>query len=84
MKKLSKGSSTDEECLALWVQYHYMVDVLKIFIKSKQLADHNVHLSCIVTRILDIFLVAGHHLYAKGALISKAACQDFVRIQRDL
>ena len=52
---------------ALWVQYHYMVDVIKIFIRSKRLADHNGHLSCIVTRMLDTFAAAGHHQYAKGA-----------------
>ena len=52
---------------ALWVQYHYMVDVIKIFIRSECLADHNGHLSCIVTRMLDTFTAAGHHQYAKGA-----------------
>ena len=52
---------------ALWVQYHYMVDVIKIFIRSVCLADHNGHLSCIVTRMLDTFAAAGHHQYAKGA-----------------
>ena len=52
---------------ALWVQYHYMVDVIKIFIRSERLADHNGHLSCIVTRMLDTFAAAGHHQYAKGA-----------------
>ena len=51
----------------LWVQYHYMVDVLKIFIKTERLADHEGHLSCIVIRMLDIFSAAGHHQYAKGA-----------------
>ena len=50
---------------ALWVQYHYMVDVIKIFIRSERLGDHNGHLSCIVTRMLDIFTAAGHHLYVK-------------------
>ena len=52
---------------ALWVQYHYMVDVIKIFIRSECLADHNGHLSCIVTRMLDTFAAARHHQYAKGA-----------------
>ena len=62
-KKLGEGGRTPK----LWVQYHHMVDVIKMFIWSEQLADHNVHLSCIVTRMLDIFAAAGHHQYAKGA-----------------
>ena len=52
---------------ALWTQYHCMVDVIKIFIRSDLLADHDGHLSCIVTRMLDIFSAAGHHQYANGA-----------------
>ena len=55
-KCLAKGGRTP----ALWVQYHYMVDVIKIFIRSERLGDHNGHLSCIVTRMLDIFAAAGH------------------------
>ncbi len=62
-KRLAKGGRTP----ALWVQYHYMVDVIKIFIRTERLADHNGHLSCIVTRMLDIFAAAGHHQYTKGA-----------------
>lgn len=62
-KRLAEGGRTP----ALWVQYHYMVDVIKIFIRTERLADHNAHLSCIVNRMLDIFAAAGHHQYAKGA-----------------
>ena len=62
-KQLAEGGRTP----ALWVQYHYMVDVIKNFIKCERLADHSGHLSCIVTRMLDIFSAAGHHQYAKGA-----------------
>ena len=51
----------------LWVQYHYMVDVIKIFIITERLAHYNGHMSCIVTRMLDTFSAAGHHQYAKGA-----------------
>ena len=43
-----------------------MVDVIKIFIRSERLAVYDGHLSCIVTRILDIFSAAGHHQYVKG------------------
>lgn len=62
-KRLAQGGRTP----ALWVQYHHMVDVIKMFIRTERLADHNGHLSCIVTRMLDIFAAAGHHQYAKGA-----------------
>jgi len=44
-----------------------MVDIIKMFIRTERLADHVGHLSCIVTRMLDIFSAAGHHQYAKGA-----------------
>ncbi|CAB4039508.1 Hypothetical predicted protein [Paramuricea clavata] len=56
-KKLADGGRTP----AFWVQYHYMVDVLKIFIRTERLADIDGHLCCIVTRMLDIFAAAGHH-----------------------
>lgn len=62
-KRLAEGGRTP----TLWVQYHHMVDVIKMFIRTERLADHNGHLSCIVTRMLDIFAAAGHHQYAKGA-----------------
>ena len=62
-KRLAKGGRTP----ALWVEYHHMVDVLKVFIRTERLADHNGHLSCIVTKMLHIFAAAGHHQYAKGA-----------------
>ncbi|KAI4803698.1 hypothetical protein KUCAC02_025353 [Chaenocephalus aceratus] len=62
-KRLAEGGRTP----ALWVQYHYMVDVIKVFIRPERLADHNGHLCCIVSRMLDIFAAAGHHQYAKGA-----------------
>lgn len=62
-KRLAKGGRTP----ALWVQYHYMVDVIKAFIRTERLADHDGHLSCIATKMLHIFAAAGHHQYAKGA-----------------
>ena len=43
-----------------------MVDVIKIFIRSERLAVYDGHLSCIVTRMLNIFSAAGHHQYSKG------------------
>ena len=63
MKSLAEEGRTP----ALWVQYHYMVDVIKIFIRTERLADYNGHLSCIVSKMLDTFSAAGHHQYAKGA-----------------
>ena len=62
-KSLAKGGRTP----ALWVQYLHMVEVIRVFIRMERLADHNGHLSCIVTEMLDIFAAAGHHQYAKGA-----------------
>ena len=44
-----------------------MVDVIKVFVRTERLADHNGHLSCIVTKMLHIFAAAGHHHYAKDA-----------------
>ena len=49
------------------MEYHHMVDVMKVFIRTERLADHNGNLSWIVTKMLHIFLAAGHHHYAKGA-----------------
>lgn len=46
-KRLAKGGRTP----ALRVQYHYMVDVIKIFIRTEWLEDHNGHLSCIVRQL---------------------------------
>ena len=60
-QRLAEGGRTP----ALW--YHHMVVVIKVFIRTKRLADHNGHLSCIVTKMLDIFASAGYHQYAKGA-----------------
>ncbi|KAK5884494.1 hypothetical protein CesoFtcFv8_018309 [Champsocephalus esox] len=62
-KRLAEGGRMPP----LWVQYHYMVDVIKVFIRTERLADHNRHLCCIASRMLDIFAAAGHHQYAKGA-----------------
>ena len=62
-KQLAKGGITPK----LWVEYHHMVDVMKVFIRTERLAWHNGHLSCIVTKMLHIFAAAGHHHYAKGA-----------------
>ena len=66
LKTLSKRLPREEERLHM-AQYQYMVDVIKIFIRSKRLADRDGHLFCFVTRMLDIFSAAGHHQYVKGA-----------------
>ena len=52
---------------ALWSLYHYMVDTIKIFIRAERMADYSLHLSCTVSRMLDLFAAAGHHNYAKAA-----------------
>jgi len=59
-KRLAEGGRTP----AVWMQYHHTVDVIKVFIGTERLADHNGHLSCIVTKMLDVFATAGHHHYA--------------------
>ena len=43
-----------------------MADVIKVFIRTEQLADHNDHLSCIVTKMLHTFTAPGHRQYTKG------------------
>ena len=46
-KRLAEGART---CI-LWVQYHYMVDVIKIFIRTERLANYIQclwHIFCIV------------------------------------
>ena len=55
-KRLAKGGRTP----ALWVEYHHMVDVMKVFIITERLADHNEHQPCIVTKMLHIFAAVGH------------------------
>ncbi|XP_061840899.1 uncharacterized protein [Nerophis lumbriciformis] len=39
-KRLAKGGRTP----ALWVQYHHMINVIKLFIRTERLADHDGHL----------------------------------------
>jgi len=56
-KELAEGGRVP----ALWVLYHYMVDTIKIFIRTERLADYNGHLTCIVTRMLNICSAAGQH-----------------------
>ena len=62
-KWLAKGGRTP----ALWLEYHHMVYVMKVFNSTELLADHYGHLSCIVTKMLHIFAAAGHHHCVKGA-----------------
>jgi len=62
-KRLAEGRRTP----TLWVQYNHVVDVIKVFIRTERLTDHNGHLSCIITNMLDMIACAGHHQYAKGA-----------------
>ena len=64
-----KGLAEGGRTLALWVQNNYMADEIKVFIRTEQLADHNGHLSCIVTKMLHIFAAAGHHQCTKGTLL---------------
>ena len=51
-KRLAEGGRTP----ALWVQYHHMVDVIKVFIRTERLADHNGHLCCEMKATLHIIM----------------------------
>ena len=62
MKQTAQGGRTH----TLWVQYHYMIDVIKIYIRNDLLADHDGHLCCIVARILDVFLASSIIKAPKG------------------
>ena len=53
-KHLADGGRT----LALWMQYHHKVNVIKVFIRTERLADHHGHLSSIVTEMLQVFAAA--------------------------
>ena len=54
------------------MQYHNMVDVIKIFIRFELPVDYNGHLSCLLIKMFDIFAAAGHHKYVNGA---RLCCQ---------
>ena len=62
-KRLAKEGRTH----ALWVEYHHMVDVMKVFIRTEQLS-----------KMLHIFVAEGHHHYAKGA---RLYCQLMKELQ---
>ena len=53
-KRLAEGART----CALWVQYHYMVNVIKIFIRNERLANYNAYGTFPV--LLEIFSAAMH------------------------
>jgi len=45
-EEIFKQLATRDKTPALWVQYHHMTDVIKVFIRTERLADHNGYLSC--------------------------------------
>ena len=51
---------------ALWVQYHYMIDLIKIITRVEMLSDNKGQLPCTLTRMLNTVSAVGHHQYAKG------------------
>jgi len=66
LKKSFKGSPKEEEhSTVLWVQYHHMVNVIKICNRIETVADYNGHIFCTAKSVLDIFLDADHHQYAQ-------------------
>ena len=74
-KTLADGGRT----FALWVQYYYMFDVNKTFIRAERLADQNRSLPCTVTRMLNIFQLLGHHQYAKGVRTAVLSADEVTR-----
>ena len=55
-----------------------MTDEIKVFIRTEQLADHNGHLSCIVTKMLHIFPSLIHQGHLAG---THKGTQNFVCLQ---
>ena len=68
-KRLGEGGRTP----ALRVQYHYMLDVIKNFIKCERLADHAGHLHCIVSRMLRHFCSCRTPSICKGCMVVLSA-----------
>jgi len=66
-KQLAKRGTTP----ALWLYYHHMVDVIKVFIRTEPLAYHNGRVSCIVTKML--------HINAKG--VQQLYCQSIKELE---
>ena len=50
---------------SLFAHYHYNVETSKIFIRAERTADFSLHLACIVSRMLDVFAVAGSPLHER-------------------
>ena len=76
-KRLAEGGRTP----ALWVQYHHMVNVIKVFIRTERLAEYSGHLHCIVTKMPDILASAGHNQYSKD---TRLYCQLMLAYQDTL
>ena len=54
----------------VWHLHHYMIDIIKIFIRAERLGDFfTLHLSCIANRILHVFAAGGDHNYTKAACL---------------
>ena len=54
--------------LSLWVLYYDNINLIKSFIRSDCIPDHNDHF-CSIIVMLNTLAAAGHHRYAKGAIL---------------
>ena len=58
----------DGRTAQLWIQYTYLVDILRRFIRADRLGDWQLHLSTL-EEMLPWFAASGHFLYAKTAWV---------------
>ena len=58
----------DGRTAQLWIQYTYLVDILRRFIRAERLEDWQLHLSTL-EEMLPWFAASGHFLYAKTAWV---------------
>ena len=58
----------DDRTAQLWIQYTYLVDILRRFIRAERLGDWQLHLSTL-EEMLPWFAASWHFLYAKTAWV---------------
>ena len=61
----------------LWVQYFFMVNIVKRFIEAERIGNWQLHLQC-VKSMLPFFHASGHHSYAK---CSHMYLQDMIALE---
>ncbi|KAL4105063.1 hypothetical protein QTP88_020338 [Uroleucon formosanum] len=76
LKKIQNRGPTAK----LWVQYFYMVSIVKDFIRSERLGDWDGHLKAL-KKMLPFFHASGHFLYAKSAYLY---LQDMLKLKNNM